>query len=506
MLRLPRSRLRLLLLVMLNLLAGTALLGPLVVTGRQFAQARPRVVDGLEEWRSSGGVLAVTLHATPGRVHIGALELPGATYNGIYSGPVLRVHPGDLLRIRLVNDLTEPTNLHFHGIRTSPLGNSDNVHILVPAGGSFTYEVRVPPTQPPGTYWYHAHPHGWSEAQVEHGLSGALIVDPAQPPAMPERLFVLKDMVFDDDTGNDTVDDELHGIVQAVNGRLAVDEAMHPGETQLWRFTNQSANRLVHLALQGHRMRIVAEDGETTLAPRDVDAIDVNPASRVDVLVDAGDAGSYALIEKGLMTGTGSARRPHRVLGHLVVAGAAVPPAAAPATEPPPPDLRVAGISARRTVVFTETKTLKAKDQKFFVNGRLFDIDRVDVRVPLGSIEEWTIRNDSDDMHVFHIHQLGFQVVEVNGVPAPFTGRLDNVRVPERGEVKLRIPFTDKRIVGRFMFHCHVLKHEDKGMMAQIEVFQPHARDLPDRLRATYFHVWWWLHGVPWALCGIADA
>ena len=81
---------------------------------------------------------------------------------------------------------------------------------------------------------------------------------------MTQRLFVLKDMVFDDDTGNAEIDGNLHGIVQSVNGQLTTNEAMRPGETQLWRFTNQSANRALHIALTGHRFRIVAEDGEAT--------------------------------------------------------------------------------------------------------------------------------------------------------------------------------------------------------------------------------------------------
>jgi FtsP/CotA-like multicopper oxidase with cupredoxin domain len=149
---------------------------------------------------------------------------------------------------------------------------------------------------------------------------------------------------------------------------------------------------------------------------------------------------------------------------------------------------------------------LKEKDQVFYVNGRTFDAERIDVRVPVGTIEEWTVRNDSDDMHVFHIHQISFQVVEANGQPVPFTGYVDTVRIPERGELKLRLPFTDRRIIGRFMFHCHVLKHEDKGMMAQIEVYDPVVPDPIVRFKRFYLHVWWWVHGVPWSLCGVADA
>jgi FtsP/CotA-like multicopper oxidase with cupredoxin domain len=476
------------------------------LSGASAGQALDPATPG--ELRSHDGVLEVTLQAAEGKVRVGDVELDGATYNGLYAGPVLRLRPGDLLRVRLINHLSQATNLHFHGIQTSPLGNSDNIHLSVAPGDRFSYEVRIPPTQPPGLYWYHSHIHGLSEQQVMRGLSGALVVDPAVAPAggPAERIFVLKDMVFDDDIGNPTVDDELHGIVQSVNGRLDTEAMMRPGETQLWRLSNQSANRAFHIALEGHRLRVVAEDGEATIGTREVDVLDIMPAARVDVLVQAGAAGSFALLSKGTMTGTGAARRPDRVLGHLVVAGDAAAPATDPSPAVAPPDLRAVPVDARRTVVFSQSNTLKAEAQRFFVDGRTFDDKRIDVRVPLGNVEEWTVRNESDDLHVFHIHQLGFQVVAINGAAVPFTGRVDTVRVPERGDVTLRMAFTDPLILGRFVFHCHVLKHEDKGMMAQVEVFDPRPPGLGNRLWRLYLHLWWWAHGVPWSLCGLGYA
>jgi FtsP/CotA-like multicopper oxidase with cupredoxin domain len=342
------------------------------------------------------------------------------------------------------------------------------------------------------------------------GLSGALVVDPPAE-ALPadsvaERIFVLKDMVFDDDTGDDRIDGDLHGVVQSINGRLDTDLSMRPGETQLWRFTNQSANRPFHIALQGHRFRIVAEDGEATSDTSTADTLDIMPSSRVEVLVDATIPGRFALLSRGTMTGTGAARVPDRVLGHLVIDGSDAAPSAAFAAGPPPPDLRTAAIDATRTIVLSQTTTLKASAQRFFIDGRLYDAARVDIRVPLGHVEEWIVRNESDDLHVFHIHQLGFQVISIDGAALASNNRADTVRVPERGEVKLRLAFTDPLILGRFMYHCHVLKHEDKGMMAQIEVYDPRPPSLQARLRQLYFQVWWWLHGVPWALCGVSHA
>jgi FtsP/CotA-like multicopper oxidase with cupredoxin domain len=116
----------------------------------------------------------------------------------------------------------------------------------------------------------------------------------------------------------------------------------------------------------------------------------------------------------------------------------------------------------------------------FFINHNTFDPKRVDVKVPLGSTEEWTIRNSSEELHVFHLHQVRFQVLSVNGRPVPFSGLVDTVNVPIHGELRIRVAFTDPIIVGRFMFHCHILEHEDKGMMSQIEVYDPRTGPLPD--------------------------
>jgi FtsP/CotA-like multicopper oxidase with cupredoxin domain len=120
-------------------------------------------------------------------------------------------------------------------------------------------------------------------------------------------------------------------------------------------------------------------------------------------------------------------------------------------------------------VVFSEGELPDGGDV-FFIDGKTFDPNRIDTRVRLGAVEEWTIRNDSDELHDFHIHQTGFQLVEVNGVPQPLDGYYDTVNVPVRGEIKIIIPFTDPVMVGKFVYHCHLLSHEDKGMMATIEV------------------------------------
>jgi suppressor of ftsI len=178
-------------------------------------------------------------------------------------------------------------------------------------------------------------------------------------------------------------------------------------------------------------------------------------------------------VSEHTMTGSGDKMTLERVLGRVTVAGDPVAPLATMAAFPEKKDLRASKIDERRTFTFTQLND----DKTFLLNGKKFDHTRIDTRVPLGNTEEWTIKNDTDDMHVFHIHQIHFQLVEINGKPQPFEGYLDDVRVPERGEVKLILPFTEAQIVGTFMYHCHVLKHEDGGMMGIIEVYDPKSAD-----------------------------
>jgi len=445
------------------------------------------------------GIVAATLDARPQTLHFGAATVEGMTYNGDYAGPVLRVRPGERLRIELINHLPEPTNLHFHGIHTSPGGNSDNVAIVVAPGARFTYEVEIPASQPPSLYWYHAHLHGIAERQIRGGLSGALVVEGLAEafPALAgigEELFVLKDMEFEA-SDDPVIDGEFHGLIQSINGLTMTELRLRPGETRLWRFSNQSSNLYFHLGIEGQRFHVLAEDGIALQNPVDLSSLDIKPASRLEVLVTGGAPGRYDLVSYRVPTGSGETERPNRVLGHLTVEGDAVGPTAHPASHSPAADLLGRPIDARRRFDLSQSKD----GEHFFIDGKEFDHARLDLRVPLGNVEEWTIRNSSDDLHVFHIHQVSFQIVEINGQPQPFDGQVDVARIPERGEIKIRLAFTDPKILGRFVYHCHVLKHEDKGMMANIEVYDPAAESAkpdPEPLRTGSLN-------LPGAICSI---
>jgi FtsP/CotA-like multicopper oxidase with cupredoxin domain len=203
-------------------------------------------------------------------------------------------------------------------------------------------------------------------------------------------------------------------------------------------------------------------------------------------------------LSKNVLTGTGAGQVKDRPLGIVEVSGVAESTSREVTHFASSGDLRNASIDAKRTISFSQSKDAK----KYYIDGRLYDHERIDLRVPLGNIEEWTIRNESDEFHEFHIHQVNFQVTQIDGKPQDYAGRADIVRVPERGSVTIRMSFTDPRIIGRFVFHCHVLRHEDLGMMANIEVYDPAAENAPFAGVRRFLHrVQLWRSGVPWKYC-----
>jgi len=432
-------------------------------------------LGGLPDIRAVNGVLETTLVAAPQTVSLDGASFPGAAFNGVYAGPVLRLHAGDLLRIHLVNHMPDNINLHFHGLRVRPTGHGDNMHVQIPPGETYLYELRIPPNHPPGLFWYHDHAHNAAEPHVMAGLSGALLIEGFARQfqtlgATPQKLLVLKDWVRPrcDDPVLRT---QLHCHALSINGQAAWQVSMRPHETQLWRISSQSANLIIHLTLPGLHMRLIGSDGLPATQGTDLTALDILPASRADVLISADDAGSFPILATHVPTGGGTSFTTNRALGTVHVTGPDAARAEAPVF-PRQTDLRQFHPDALRTITFAEN----ADATIFTVDGKTFDPERVDLRVPLGHIETWTIRNTTNDFHEFHIHQLGFQVIEINGVAQDFAGYVDDVTVPEMGSIKVIIPFTDPNIVGHFMYHCHVLKHEDHGMMANIEVFWPGDR------------------------------
>jgi len=431
---------------------------------------------------SRGGVLDVTLTAAAG-VLLAGLDTSAWGFNGTSPGPTLRVRPGDALRVRLVNSIDQPTNLHTHGLHVSPDGNGDNPFVTVEPGGSFDYTIAIPADHPAGTYWYHPHHHGTVADQIFAGLVGALLVQ-GEPdlPVTDDVVLAVTDTTLDG-TGRVAPAPSIakmmgrEGDLVLVNGQHQPTITAAPGVLQRWRIINGCVSRVLALRLESHPLTQVALDGVFLPAPVERDRVVLAPGNRADVLVRAGRGGRYRLITDaydrggigmmGAMMDGGPAATGPVTLATLAVSGPATTSPASPTTLPAPS--APTGAAARhRQLTFAMGMGMGGAGMSFTIDGRTFDPDRDDQTVQLGTTEEWTVVNTSPMDHPFHLHAWPFHVLTTS-TGTQLTGvRHDVVLVPRQGWVRLRIPFTDYS--GRSVYHCHVLDHEDLGMMATVNV------------------------------------
>lgn len=420
---------------------------------------------------SHSGILRVRIDVERRRVQVGGRRLWALTYNGHYMPPTLRIRPGDRLELAMRNRLDASTNLHVHGLHVSPTGDSDNViYVHIRPGQTFHYSYRFPYDLAAGTYWYHSHEDPISAPQVASGMSGIIIVDGLKrylPPALrgiTEHVIALKDF----QTQGDAIKtNDLHigaPTTRTVNGQLNPTIAIRPGEVQLWRLANISANIYYRLHLRGQRFRVIAQDANPVDSVWSADTLLLPAGSRFDVLVRGGQHGRTQLETLPYNTGPAGNRFPQATLATLVSAGTPVRPVTLPTTFARYEDLSDATIARRHTIVFSENKA----GTEFYVNGRQFDMNRVDLHSKLNTVEEWTIRNDSDEEHSFHLHTDDFQLMSVNGRPYHAHSWEDTANVPTRGQIVIRVHFTN--FTGKTVLHCHILNHEDRGMMAVLQI------------------------------------
>jgi FtsP/CotA-like multicopper oxidase with cupredoxin domain len=423
---------------------------------------------------SSGGLLQTSLEARTVSHQVGGRNVLSNVYERMFPAPTLHVRPGDTVKLHLSNQLEDITNLHLHGFHVSPSGNSDNVLLHIHPGESFDYEYHIPADHPAGLYWYHPHFHGLTTPQVFGGMAGAIIVegDIDQIPGIEgarERLLLLHAIQLKGDSPIAFFDRNQVNFLRTVNGQLNPTFTIQPGETQRLRIANVSDSTWFWLKLDGHRMHQIAKDGNTykRLVPRD--DILIAPAERVEVLIQGGAPGSYSL--RSLPFDQGFAVLPETVLATMVSQGSPVASAPLPSSLIPFNDLSKATVDRRRVITWQVLPRDDPQRANFLINNKLFDEDRVDIIPLLNSTEEWVLQNPSNVFHPFHIHINPFQTISVNGKPVDANSYEDTVSIPPRGEVVIRTRFLD--FTGKFVFHCHILPHEDGGMMSVVDVVAP---------------------------------
>jgi FtsP/CotA-like multicopper oxidase with cupredoxin domain len=435
--------------------------GPAVL---QNVSAEPRTVE-------------VHLTAAPARLQLVAgVETEVFAYNGRSPGPLLEVNEGDRVVVHFRNHLSEPTTVHWHGLHIPFSADGSPFHPVAPGEG-YVYDFTVPYGSA-GTYWYHPHPHHRTGYQVGRGLYGALIVRSADDPlaGLPERLLLLSDNRFDENGAIDLPPPNTPaGIADAENGRegdvIFVTGELMPtlpirsGEVQRWRVINASGARVYRLAIPGHRFLHVGSDGGLFEHPVEVGEVTLANGERAELLVrgTAGPGSSTTLQALPYDRYIPQTRPPdwNRPRDLLTLQYSDDPPVATvvlPQRLRAVPAIDTLHATARREVVMTQG----------LLNGRMMDMRRVDITASLGATEIWQIENLVGMDHPFHLHGFQFQLLDRNGVPEVQRKWKDTVNVPRHQTVRFIVRFANHP--GKWMFHCHILTHEDDGMMGVLEI------------------------------------
>jgi FtsP/CotA-like multicopper oxidase with cupredoxin domain len=440
----------------MSALAGGFSLVPSWLTASEYSQASSNEV------RSNNGELKLNLVASEGLIPFGKSKRWAMTYNGVFPGPTLRIVPGDNLKIKFTNRLNEPTNLHTHGLHTSPIGNGDNPFLMINPGASFNYSIKVPQSQKSGTFWYHPHHHELSAGQVSSGLAGAIIVEDAidQLPLIrnsKERIIILADPKIGGDSSiaTPTRMDLLRGrsgIQTLVNGFLIPQFISPEGSIEYWRVLNSCVTRYQTLRVPGAGLTQISVDSSRLPVPVPVDSITLAPGQRTEFLVNAPRAGTYQFQSGAEKLASIKFLKPNSSLERSSLL----------------PFKKILKIDGRRSIsIVGGGMGMMSGGSAFTFDGRVFNPGRVDQKVRAGTTEEWVITNNSMMHHPFHLHAWPFQVAD-DGYGNYLLGWHDTVNIPGGATVRIRIPFTE--ITGRTVYHCHILDHEDAGMMGIVDV------------------------------------
>lgn len=429
------------------------------------------------------GTVEVVLTASPRRLALAPGKVTEAyTFNGSVPGPTLEVYEGDRVIVHFRNELPEATTIHWHGLHIPAVMDGSPLSPVAP-GASFDYVFTIK-RGTAGTYWYHPHPDVRSGYQIAKGLFGAVIVRSRDDPlrGIPERLLILSDNRFRADGSVDFAEpqstqgqiDEVNGRegdVLLVNGQLAPTLSIRSGEIQRWRVINVAAARVYRLALAGHTLLHVGSDGGLFERPVELNEIEVANSERVELLVrGAGAPGDRVALQTLPYDRYVPQTRPRDwqvARDLLTMVYAPEPRVVSPAV---PSTLR--HVEPLDSTAATATQVIVLSQG--LINGKMMDMSRVDVHAPLGATEIWEIENVVGMDHPFHLHGFQFQVLERGGKTEPFASWKDVVNVRKHESVRIIVRYDD--FPGMWMYHCHILDHEDHGMMGILEVRSPPPR------------------------------
>lgn len=439
---------------------------------------------------SSGGVFNLEAGVAP--INVNGTWANLLTYNGIYPAPTMKVRSGDYLQIRLTNSLSmlgtnmlghnrDITNLHTHGLHVSPSGNADNMMTMLMSGDTWDYDYGWLNQEPSSISFYHPHIHGSVAEQYWGGLAG--VIDVADDTTIPginalsqfeTHLLFIKDITL---SGSEpepytSMMDFMHGKegnTVMVNGLVNPVLPIQPGQVQRWRIINGSNARFYKLSLEGHTLYVIGTEGGLLDKPYAMSSLLLSPGERADILIRASTTKkNYRLLSLPYSRGGGS-------MGQQVTL-MTVRDQGSRYNDTIPTVVNPSAARINPMPLKTEQLYLSMGQGKGYINGISFEMlsdgtmKAAEIHSMLGSYEVWEIFNQSGMDHPFHQHVNACQVLSISGGESGYASFYtkapawkDVVVIPKWGSVKILVPVMDYD--GMAMFHCHIVEHEDIGMM-----------------------------------------
>lgn len=414
--------------------------------------------------------------------------------NGGFLGPTLRARRGETVLIHVSNGVGEKTSLHWHGMHLPP-SMDGGPHQMIEPGTTWSPTWKI--DQPAASLWYHPHTHGKTAEHLYRGVAGLFLVDGDDTAGSLSRLphrygvddipLIVQDRRLTD--GVLDLDEDMAGTTGFLGDVLLVNGVAGPylpvtTERIRLRVLNGSNARVYHFHFADDRpFSLIGSDGGLLPAPHTTHRVELSPGERAEIVVEMEPGERVVLRSDEPSTGSGFVQRDggsdrFDVL-ELRAAASLTPSPALPARLVDVP--RMAEKSAIRT------RTFELAEHS--INGKRMRMDRIDLGVRKDSTEIWEVTGGDGTLHSFHVHDVQFQVLSVDGDDPPpgLAGWKDTVFLPPGTAMRLIMRFADYSDPDiPYMFHCHLLYHEDQGMMGQFVVLGPGER--PSRPRTAASH------------------
>lgn len=431
--------------------------------------AASRLEDGVRVFELSADESSTTF--------VDGLSTPTLGYNGSYLGPTLVAARGERVRVDVVNRLDRPTTVHWHGMHL-PAAMDGGPHSPIAPGATWHPEWEV--DQPAATLWYHPHLHGRTREQVDAGLAGMFLVrdEHEESLALPREYgvddipVIVQDRSFNADGsfagGLSMQFDGVLGDTILVNGTVAPYLDVATERVRL-RLLNGSSARMYDFAFaDGREFDLIATDGGLLEAPVRSTSVPLSPGERAEIVITLEPGERTVLRSNAPDPSLHAGSATFDVLELRAAASVADSPAV-PARLAPLPVADATDAVAERSFVMSGHN----------INDRQMDLGRADFTATVDTSEVWTVRNENPLPHSFHVHDTQFRVLSIDGAPPParLAGFKDTIALEWNREYRLLVRFEDYADpTTPYMYHCHLLWHEDQGMMGQFLVVEPGQR------------------------------